>query len=131
MQKKEEERQKRAYEREIERERRNVFNFLNKAIGDQAKEANPATPSTNIKQTTTKDLNIEQFKINEETKKLDKEIIKLNSSLSRHAEGTSGHRNIKSQIVEKHKELDALKIKEKLITKEQMQRKDKQKMTIF
>lgn len=131
MQKKEEQRQRRAYEREKERERRNVFNFINRTIGDQHKEENNPSSSTNIKKSSTKDLNIEQFKINEEAKRLDKEIVKLNSSLSRHSEGTPPHRNIKLQIVERHKELDALKNKERQIAKEQSQRKDKQKMTVF
>ncbi|CAG9110752.1 unnamed protein product [Plutella xylostella] len=132
MRKKEEERNKRAYEREKERERRNVFNFLNNTLGDKsASEPTTANPMPDIKQSTSKDLNIEQFKINEETKRLEREIVKLNSSLQRQTAGSSGHRGINVQLAEKNKELNVLRNKEKQIAKEQRHRQDKQKMTVF
>ncbi|KAM3966472.1 zinc finger CCCH-type with G patch domain-containing protein-like [Aphomia sociella] len=132
LQKKEEERNKRAYEREKEKERRNVFNFLNRTLGDKSDDVETAAaPPTVIKESTSKDLNIEQFKIMEDTKRLEKEIVKLNSSLTRYPSGSNGHRSINLQIVEKNKELNALRNKEQLISKEQRHRKDKQKMTVF
>ncbi|XP_052753899.1 zinc finger CCCH-type with G patch domain-containing protein [Galleria mellonella] len=132
LQKKEEERNKRAYEREKERERRNVFNFLNKTLGDKSDNVeSSAVPPTGIKESTSKDLNIEQFKIMEDTKKLEREIVKLNSSLARHAPSSNGYRSISLQIVEKNKELSALRSREEVISKEQKHRKDKQKMTVF
>lgn len=133
LQKKEEERNLRAYEREKEKERRNVFNFINKTLGDKPDDGEPSAiaPTVGIKQSTSKDLNIKQFKINEDTKKVEKDIFKLNSSLSRHSAGSEGYRRIQSQIVEKNKELNNLKKMEQQITKEQTHRKDKQKMTVF
>lgn len=133
MQNKQEERNKRAYDREKERERRNVFNFLNKTLGDKAdKEAAPATtPATAIKQSTNKDLNIEQFKIMEETKRVEREISQLNASAARHLAGTDGLRNVHRQIAEKNKELNNLKNKGQQISNEQQLRKDKVKMTVF
>lgn len=133
LQKKEEERNKRAYEREKEKERRNVFNFLNRTLGDnpEDQEAATAAPTINIKQSTVKDLNIEQFKLTEDTKRIEKELVKLNSSLSRYPSGSNGHNSIKMQILEKNKELTAIKNREHQITKEQTHRKDKQKMTVF
>ncbi|XP_026323554.1 zinc finger CCCH-type with G patch domain-containing protein [Hyposmocoma kahamanoa] len=131
MQKREEERNKRAYEREKEKERRNVFNFLNRTLGSTPDESEPSKSSMDIKQSTSKDLNIEQFKIMEDTKKAEREIIKLNSSLSKYQPGTPGHRNINMQISEKNKELNQLRSKEREITKEQNHRKNKQKMTVF
>lgn len=133
LQKKEEERNKRAYEREKERERRNVFNFLNRTIGDKVDddETPAAAPSMDVKQSTSKDLNIEHFKIIENAKKIEREIEKLNSSLVRYPAGSNGHRSINMQIIEKNKELNALRNKEQIISKEQRHRKDKQKMTIF
>lgn len=131
MQKREEERQRRAYEREKEKERRNVFNFLNKTLGDQPETSSAVSGTTNIKNSSCNDLNVEQFKINEGTKRLEKEITKLTQSLSRHSDGTLGHKTFKVQIFEKTKELNILKSKEKQISKEQMDRKNKQKMTVF
>lgn len=133
MQRKDEERNKRAYEREKEKERRNVFNFLNKTLGDRGdKEAPPATTSAAaIKQSTSKDLNIEQFKITEETKRVEREITKLNASLTRHSAGTDGHRTVNRQIAERSKELASLKNKGQQISNEQQLRKDKHKMTVF
>ncbi|XP_063392792.1 zinc finger CCCH-type with G patch domain-containing protein [Cydia fagiglandana] len=130
LQKKEEERNKRAYEREQEKERRNVFNFINKTLGDQSKQET-APPAIDIKQSSSKDLSIEQFKITEDTKKIEKEISKLHSSLCRHSAGSEGFKRINSQIIEKNAELNNLKRKEQLIAKEQNHRKDKRKMTVF
>lgn len=129
LQKKEEERNKRAYEREKERERTNVFNIINQTLGDYS-EASPV-PSIDVKQSTNKDLNIEQFKITEDVKKLERDVIKLNSSLGKYPSGTPGYRNIAVQIIEKNKELDSLRRRENQITREQKQRKDKVKMTVF
>ncbi|KAJ8734092.1 hypothetical protein PYW07_014643 [Mythimna separata] len=131
LQKKEEERNKRAYEREKERERRNVFNFLNKTLGDKTEGENEPETSLDVKQSSSKDLNIEQFKITEDKKRIEKEIIKLNNSLIRHPSGSNGHRSINLQIAEKNKELNNLTQKENQISKEQSHRKDKQKMTVF
>ncbi|XP_038209316.1 zinc finger CCCH-type with G patch domain-containing protein isoform X2 [Zerene cesonia] len=132
LQKKEEERNKRSYEREKERERRNVFNFLNKTLGDSAEKSEP-TPATSIdlKQSSSKDLNIEQFKIEEDSRKIENEIIKLRNTLSRYPAGTNGNRNVGNQITEKNKELAALKQKGQQIAREQKLRKDKQKLTMF
>ncbi|CAG4925308.1 unnamed protein product [Colias eurytheme] len=132
IQKKEEERNKRAYEREKERERRNVFNFLNKTLGDVAEKSEPTTTtSIDIKQSSSKDLNIEQFKIEEDSRKIENEIIKLRNTLCKYPAGTNGHRNISNQIAEKNKELATLKQKGQQITREQKLRKDKQKLTMF
>lgn len=133
MQKREEERNKRAYEREKERERRNVFNFLNRTIGDtnDSPESSSGIPITDYKQSSNKDLNIEQFKVTQECKRLEQDIAKLNQSVLKYASGSSVHLNIKSQIAEKIKELDRLKNKEQRIEKEQTHRKDKKKMTVF
>lgn len=131
LQKKEEERNKRAYEREKEKERRNVFNFLNKTLGDKTEADNEPETSLDVKQSSSKDLNIEQFKITEDKKRIEREIIKLNSSLIKYPSGSNGHRSINMQIIEKNKELNNLVQKEKQISKEQSHRKDKQKMTVF
>lgn len=132
LQKKEEERNKRAYEREKERERRNVFNFLNNTLGDKLDRPEQSTKAPiDIKQSTSKDLNIEQFKLEEDCRKIENEIIKLNNSLAKYPQGTSGYRSIALQVAEKNKELSVLRNKETQIAKEQKQRKDKHKMTVF
>ncbi|XP_037300231.1 zinc finger CCCH-type with G patch domain-containing protein isoform X2 [Manduca sexta] len=134
LQKREEDRNKRAYEREKERERRNVFNFINKTLGDKPDQESPAVAAAaaaDVKQSSSKDLNIEQFKITEDTKKIERDIIKLNNSLIKYPPGTNGHRSINLKISEKTKELSALQNRERDIVKEQRQRKDKHKMTVF
>lgn len=132
LQKKEEERNKRAYEREKEKERRNVFNFLNRTLGDKSNNPEPSEgPVIDIKQSTSKDLNIETFKIAEDTKRIEREVVKLNSSLIKYPQGSSGFKNINMQIAQKNMELDALRKKEREIAKEQTRRQNKQKMSIF
>nr|XP_034824061.1 zinc finger CCCH-type with G patch domain-containing protein [Maniola hyperantus] len=133
LQKKEEERNKRAYEREKERERRNVFNFLNNTLGDKLESSEQSTkvPSIDIKKSTSKDLNIEQFKLEEDCRKIENEIIKLNNTLAKYPQGTSGYTSIAMQVAERNKELSTLRYKERQIAKEQKLRKDKQKMTVF
>ncbi|XP_014370624.2 zinc finger CCCH-type with G patch domain-containing protein [Papilio machaon] len=133
LQKREEERNKRAYEREKERERRNVFNFLNRTLGDSSDkpETSKDTSLTDIKQSTNKDLNIEQFKITQDSKRVELELNKLKNSLNKYPTGSSVCLNIKSQIAEKSRELDNLKSREQNIEKEQRRRKDKKNMTVF
>ncbi|XP_050665384.1 zinc finger CCCH-type with G patch domain-containing protein isoform X1 [Leptidea sinapis] len=131
-QKKEEERNKRAYEREKERERRNVFNFLNKTIGDSAGTCETSSStSIDIKQTSSKELNIERFKIEEGSRKIENEISKLKTILAKYPQGSNGHRSVSLQISEKNRELGVLKQQETQINREQKNRKDKQKMTVF
>lgn len=129
LQKKEEERNKRAYEREKERERKNVFNFINQTLGNCSEAS--VTPSIDVRQSTSKDLNIEQFKITEDMKKLERDVVKLTSSLGKYPSGTAGYRSIAAQIFEKNKELDSLRRIDSQISREQKQRKDKVKMTVF
>ncbi|KAJ0181135.1 hypothetical protein K1T71_003220 [Dendrolimus kikuchii] len=132
LQKREEERNKRAYEREKERERRNVFNFINRTLGDKSEQETSVAPAIpDVKQSTSKDLNIEQFKITEDIKRLERDIVKLKNSLMKYPSGSTGHKSVNMQIVEKNKELDKLLRREKQITKEQLHRKDKVKMTVF
>ncbi|XP_026484757.2 zinc finger CCCH-type with G patch domain-containing protein isoform X1 [Vanessa tameamea] len=133
LQKREEERNKRAYEREKEREKRNVFNFLNNTLGDKPEKTEQLITATSveIKQSTSKDLNIEKFKLEEDCRKIENEILKLQSTLPKYPQGTSGHRSISIQIAEKNKDLNLMRNKEKQIVKEQKQRKDTQKMTVF
>ncbi|CAK1548286.1 unnamed protein product [Leptosia nina] len=132
LQKKAEERNKRAYEREKEKERRNVFNFINKTLGDGAETSENSTVSIlDVKQSTSKDLNIEQFKLEEESRRVENEIVKLKNTLIKYPPGTNGHRSIGLQISEKNKELLTIRNKEQQIAREKKHRKDKQKMTVF
>lgn len=132
LQKKEEERNKRAYEREKELEKRNVFNFINRTLGDKTEtEPTVASSMTDVKQSSSKDLNIEQFKITEDIKRLEREIIKLNNSLVKYPSGSNGRKSVNIQIIEKNKDLNNLLRREKQISKEQLHRKDKAKMTVF
>lgn len=110
-----------------------MFNFLNNTLGnksDSAETSNSAS-TVDVKKSSSKDLNIEKFKIEEDCKKIEAEMLKLNSSLVKYPSGSNGHRSISMQLAEKNKELSLMRNKEKQIFNEQKQRKDKQKMTVF
>lgn len=106
-----------------------MFNFLNNTLGNKS-DSNSAS-TVDVKKSSSKDLNIEKFKIEEDCKKIEAEILKLNSSLLKYPSGSNGHRSISMQLAEKNKDLSLMRNKEKQIFNEQKQRKDKQKMTVF
>lgn len=132
LQKKEEERNKKAYEREKEKEKRNVFNFINNTLANKVeKQPSKTSVDGDIKQSSSKDLNVEQFKITENVKRIEREITKLNNSLRNYSAGSDVHRSLNMQVLERNKELSSLQHREQQIHNEQKQRKDKQKMSVF
>lgn len=76
-------------------------------------------------------LNIANFQVGENISRLEREISKLEKSLTRHAKGSAPHNNLVMQYNEKQKDLTNLKASEKNIVAEQNQRKNKAKLTIF
>lgn len=95
------------------------------------KESAKTSDEGDIKQSSSKDLNVEKFKITENVKRIERDIIKLNNSLKNYSPGSDVHRHLNMQVLEKNKDLSNLHLREQKILNEQKQRKDKQKMTVF
>ncbi|KMQ88384.1 zinc finger ccch-type with g patch domain-containing [Lasius niger] len=134
QQQKLEQQREREYEREKRREDRNVFNFINKTLGDKPKDDNAASSSQSkdkLKTESNRNLNVASFQVAETISRLEKESSKLKESLARHAKGSVLYNNIVMKYDEKQKELTNLRASEKSIVAEQNQRKNKAKLTIF
>lgn len=138
QQKKQEEINSRAYERE--RKNCNVFNFLNDSVlaslGSSSEVDVAPTSQSNVvksdyKSHSTKNLNVAGFKIAEDIKKLEKDIQGVKNAMARQQRGTPVYNKLSGQLNVKNLELNNLKKSEKSVTSEQVFRKDKSKLTIF
>lgn len=129
-----EQQREKQYQREKQKEDRNIFNFINKTLGDKPKDDNAASSSQNkdkLKAESNRNLNVASFQVAETISRLEKESSKLKESLARHAKGSVLYNNIVMKYDEKQKELNNLRASEKSIVAEQNQRKNKAKLTIF
>lgn len=138
QQKKQEENNIRAYERD--RQNSNVFNFINDNILASLSSTSQ-TETTQVRQTnvvkndfknhSTKNLNVAGFKISEDIKKLEKDIQSVKNSIARQQHGTPAFNKLNGQLSAKNLELTNLRKSEKSVANEQVFRKDKSKLTIF
>ncbi|XP_046417487.1 zinc finger CCCH-type with G patch domain-containing protein [Neodiprion fabricii] len=122
------------YERDVKRERNNVFNFINATLGDKSQDdskPSSSTDKTNLKTETSQKLNVASLQISENIRRLEKDALKLRESLGRHSKGTLPYNNIILQYNQKQKEIGDLRVAEKKISAEQNHRKTKAKLTIF
>ncbi|XP_011861995.1 PREDICTED: zinc finger CCCH-type with G patch domain-containing protein [Vollenhovia emeryi] len=121
------------YQREKQKEDSNVFNFINKTLGDKPKEdaANSSQSKDKLRTESNRNLNVASFQIGENISRLEKESSKLKESLAKHAKGSVLYNNIVMRYNEKQKELTSLKASEKSIVAEQNQRKNKAKLSVF
>ncbi|EFN81050.1 zinc finger CCCH-type with G patch domain-containing protein [Harpegnathos saltator] len=133
QQQKLEQQRERQYQKEKERENSNVFNFINKTLGDKPKDDNVAGSSRSgkLRKESNYNLNVASFQVGENISRLKRESSKLKESMSRHTKGSVLYNNIVMKYNEKQKELTNLRASEKNIVAEQNQRKDKAKLTIF
>ncbi|KAL0117440.1 hypothetical protein PUN28_010344 [Cardiocondyla obscurior] len=133
QQQKLEQQRERQYQREKQKEDRNVFNFINKTLGDKPKEdtSNSSQIKDKLKMESTRNLNVASFQIGENINRLEKESLKLKESLAKHVKGSVLYNNITIKYNEKQKELINLRASEKSITAEQNQRKNKAKLSVF
>lgn len=134
LQKRRQKQNEKAYERE--KNKRDVFNFLNKTLSVESVSNNENVTKNehrqNIKQETSRNLNVANLQIDENIKKCETDIVKLKQSLSRHNDvNSTAHKSLKSKLVGKQKELQMLKHKSMNIKNEQKFRQDKKKMTVF
>lgn len=125
-------------QRAYERQRSNVFNFLNDnvlaSLGNSKTDVAPPTNQSNpndFKSHSTKNLNVAGFKIAEDIKKLEKDIQSVKNSMARQQNGSAVYDKLKGQLNQKNSELNNLKKSDKSVSNEQLFRKDKSKLTIF
>ena len=125
--------------------KKDFFNYINESIfgGCTSNSNNSATQSTaavktkdlkineNLTNHSHKNLNVVSFKLSEDIRKKEREIQKVQESLKRHTVNTPVYEKFQLQLQEKTRELNALKRSESVVSKEQVHRKDKSKLTIF
>ena len=105
----------------------NVFSLINSIA--QASTSSQKPKKDNVKVQSKTQLNIANFKIEEELKKRQKELEKMNQTLKRHGSCSAASEAIKKQLSVKQKEINDLQLKQNEIILEQKLRKDK--LTIF
>ncbi|XP_011332346.2 zinc finger CCCH-type with G patch domain-containing protein isoform X2 [Ooceraea biroi] len=134
QQRKLEQQRERQYLRDKERENSNVFNFINKTLGDKPKDDNEAGSSRKKKRLKTesnRNLNVANFQVGEDISRLERQSCKLKESLARHVEGSALYNSIAMKYRETQRELTDLRASEKSIVAEQNQRKSNAKLTVF
>lgn len=136
LQKRQEKQNQKAYERE--KNKTDVFNFLNKTISGGAGASTNARTSVknqhrqDIKKETCRNLNVASLQMEENIKKCNIDIFKLKESLTRHTDVKSQmHKSLKSKLLNKEEELKLLMNQSVNIKNEQKIRRDEKKMTIF
>lgn len=140
LQQKHEQQSKRQYERD--NQQMNVFDFINSKLGgkigtihDQGLEpssaSKPPSRDKGLKSESCQGLNVVGFRVGEEIRKAERDLIHLRESLSRHTQGSPTHATICSKLEDKQGELDKLRASEHSINLEQRQRKDRKKLTVF
>ncbi|KAF5295086.1 hypothetical protein FQA39_LY13237 [Lamprigera yunnana] len=134
LQKKQEKRNQKAYERE--KQKVDVFNFLNETLFNEKDRQTPGTSKRNhrndIKMESSRNLNVASLKIDEDIKRAERELYKIKESLSRHRDTRSQiHKTLKQKLFTKQQELQTLQVKSSNIISEQSIRNDKKKLTVF
>lgn len=115
---------------------KDLFSFINNTIfsspSPPASSKNRANASTSdFKSHSTQNLRVESFKISEDIRKKEREMQKIEESMRRHQNGSALFQQLSSQLNAKKSELSKLRKSETSLAKEQNQRKDKTKLTIF
>ncbi|GLV44188.1 uncharacterized protein CBL_12516 [Carabus blaptoides fortunei] len=135
IQKRQEIQNKKAYERE--KHKKNVFEFLNhklvlvkdkETITEKCKNKH----KQDLKTGTTRDLNVAGLKIEEDIRKIEQDMFKIQESLQRHNNpDTAMNKSLKAKLADKQAELKRLRDYSVNVKNEQTLRKDKKKMTVF
>lgn len=121
------------YERE--KNKVDVFTFLNKKLEHSAAQNIGESKNKHryeIKLETSRNLNVASLKIEEDVKKINQDIFKIQASLKRHSDvKTSVNKNLRAKLNQKQEELKLLKAKSLNIINEQSIRSDRKKLTTF
>ena len=131
LQKKHQEQSERQYERE--KQKTNVFDFINSKLSNkvESSESVSSTNSKGLKSETSRSLNVVGFHVGEEIRRAEKDLAKLQESLSRQSVGSQIHSTIASRMEDKQGELARLRASELNINRERNQRKDRKKLSVF
>lgn len=109
-----------------------VFNFLNTTICKIRPTEETSSKQFEVKTQSKTQLNLRNFKLEEDIKKLTKTIDKLSESMKRQTSSSDPiAKNIQLQIQSKQNELVELHKKMSEISKEQRMRNEKSKLTVF
>nr|CAD7568653.1 unnamed protein product [Timema californicum] len=132
LQQKHEKQQEKQFERE--KNRVDVFDFLNNTLGGT--EGSPETSNNKqenkgLKSESSRGLNMVSFRVGEEIRRTEREMVKLQESLARHDEGSQTHTKLTSKLTDKQNELQQLQASERSIDKERNQRMDRKKLSVF
>ncbi|XP_076674218.1 zinc finger CCCH-type with G patch domain-containing protein isoform X2 [Andrena cerasifolii] len=119
------------YQREKQKEKKNIFNFINTTLAKTEMQMGASKSKSNLKMESNRQLNVASLQIGENILRLERESSKLKESLARHTKGSVLYNNIAMQYNEKQKELVGLRASEKNIVAEQNQRKNRAKLSIF
>lgn len=124
---------RKAYERE--KNRTDVFNFMNENLSVKRRETHQEIKSNHrkeIKDESRRSLNVASLQVEEDIKRCERDLWRINESLTRHTDDRSQmHRNLKMKRNVKMNELKILQAKAVNIKNEQNVRNDKKKLTIF
>ncbi|KFB46993.1 AGAP002111-PA-like protein [Anopheles sinensis] len=117
-------------------ERKDVFSFINEQVfnggeSSSSSRANQPQGKGDLKQHSSKNLNIASLKLSEEIRRAEAEVERLKIALTRHKAGTPASDNLLKQIEAKRAEISRMQATEHNISVEQRLRNDKRKMTVF
>ncbi|OXU26919.1 hypothetical protein TSAR_000362 [Trichomalopsis sarcophagae] len=131
--KKLEQQRQKEYLREKQRERNNVFNFMNAALGSKSKEPEPSSSKLlkELKKESNKNLNIASYQIGEDISRLERQSSELRNNTAQFSKGSIQYNNKVSKYNEIQKQIVKLKASAKRIAAEQNQRKFKAKLKEF
>lgn len=133
LQKKQEIKNQQIYEKS--KKRVDVFSLLNETILNQPKDQNSTCKKKHreeIKKETSRNLNVASLKIEEDMRRIQRDMFKIKDSLTRHTDKRSQmNKNLKNQLASKQSELESLQAKALNIKNEQSNRNDKKKLTVF
>lgn len=134
IQKQQEKRNEKAYERE--KQKKDVFKFLNDTLVLSKNIKNPQKTKSKhrleLKTETNRDLNVASLKIEDDIKKVEMDLFKIKESLIRHNNpDTAMNKNLRAKLISKQEELKKLHDYSKNVKNEQNLRKDHKKLTVF
>ncbi|KAL0274083.1 UNVERIFIED_CONTAM: hypothetical protein PYX00_006599 [Menopon gallinae] len=131
IQKKQEKMLQRSYERE--KNRTDVFMFLNKNLGQSNKNESRDQKNTQkqLQSESTRSLNVTSLQLAEEVRKVEKEVKSLKNSLSRYSNQSKEFSVLKEKLNDRQTKLSQLKASEQRIANEQELRRDRKKLTVF
>lgn len=135
LQKKQESRNQKAYERE--KSKTDIFNFLNHTLAEEnsISESSSLTKSEHrqqIKNENARSLNVASLKIEENIRKVEKNIAKIKDTMKRHPNKNSPlYKNLFNQLNLNQHELKRLQDRSINIRNEQSVRRGKKTLTVF